>query len=222
MKRAIIFINGNLSNLSQAKKIITEEDHLIAADGGVKYILQLGLIPRTVIGDFDSTPQSIRKKLERHKIEWIKYPIKKDKTDFELTIDYCLEKKFREIIIFGILGDRIDHLIANILLLAKIQAENKSVKITIIEGLLEIFILNKEIVINGRIRDELSIIPLNKLKGITTVGLEYKLYNENVAFGSTRGISNVLNKTTAKIKIAGGLALITHNLLRKDNLPNNK
>ena len=126
MKRAIIFVNGNLSDLSRAKKIISKEDYLIAADGGVKHILKLGLILRIVIGDLDSTPLSIQKKLEREKIEWIKYPRKKDRTDFELTIDYCLEKKFKEIIIFGIFGNRIDHFIANILLLSKIQTENKA------------------------------------------------------------------------------------------------
>ena len=222
MRRAIIFVNGNLSNLSQVKKIITKEDCLIAADGGVKHILKLGLIPQIIIGDFDSTPLSIRKKLEREKIKWIKYPIKKDQTDFELAVDYCLGKKFREIIIFGILGDLIDHLIANIFLLAKIQTENKSVKIKIIEGNQELLILNNEIIIKGKIGDEISIIPMSELKGVTTIGLEYKLDNETIPFGTTRGISNVFNKTTAIIKIKSGTALITHNSLRKDYLPNNK
>jgi len=211
MKRVIIFVNGNLSDISRAKKIINKQDYLIAADGGVKHILKLGLIPQIIIGDLDSTPLSIQKKLERKKIEWIKYPIKKDKTDFELVIDYILEKKFKEIIIFGIFGDRIDHFIANILLLSKIQTENKSIKIKIIEGNKEIYILDKKIVVNGHIGDEVSIIPLNnKLKGITTDGLEYKLNNESLSFGSTKGISNVFNKTSAKIEAKKGTALIVH------------
>lgn len=211
MKRVIIFVNGNLSDISRAKKIINRQDCLIAVDGGVKYILKLKLIPHVIIGDLDSIPLSIQKRLERKKIEWIKYPTKKDETDFELTIDYCLGKKFQEIIIFGIFGDRIDHFIANILLLAKIQTENKSVKIKIIEGNKNMYILNKEIAINGRIGDEVSIIPINKLEEITTDGLEYQLKNEVLFFGSTRGISNVLNKSLAKITISHGTALVIHN-----------
>ncbi len=221
MKRAVIFVNGNLSDLSRAKNIITKEDCLIATDGGVKYILKLGLIPQIIIGDFDSTPLSIQKKLKKmckglinQTPTLIKYPTKKDKTDFELAIDYCLEKKFKEIIILGILGDRIDHFIANIFLLAKIQTENKSIKIKIIEGKKEIYILDKKIVINGQIGDEVSIIPLNdKLEGVTTEGLYYRLIDHTLFFGSTKGISNVLTKNSAKIKVKNGVALVVH--LRK-------
>ena len=216
MKRAIVFVNGNLSDLSQAKKIISKEDYLIAADGGVKHILKLGLIPQIAIGDLDSTPKNMKSATTKI----IKYPREKDKTDFELVIDYCLEKKFKEIIIFGIFGDRIDHFIANILLLIKIQTENQSVKIKIIEGNKEMHILNKKIVIYGQIGDELSIIPINKLEGVTTEGLLYRLIDHTLPFGTTRGISNVLNETSSRIEINKGVALIIH--LRKKYLRDNK
>jgi len=222
MKRAVIFVNGNLSNFSRAKNIITKEDYLIAVDGGVKYILKLGLTPHAVIGDFDSTPLSIQKKLTKIRkgqaclspTTLIKYPRKKDKTDFELAINFALEKKYHQIIIFGILGDRIDHFMANIFLLAKIQTENKLITVKIFEGNKEIYILNKEIIINGQIGDEISIIPVSsKLQGVVTDGLEYQLNNGTLFFGSTKGISNVLNKTSSKIIVTDGIALVVH--LRK-------
>jgi len=151
----------------------------------------------------------------------IKYPRKKDKTDFELAIDLSLERKFKEIIIFGIFGDRIDHFLANIFLLAKVQTINKSIKIKIIEGEKEIYILNKEITINGKIGDEVSIIPVSdKLNGVTTNGLEYRLKNEVLMFGSTKGISNVQTIGSAKIKVKKGIAIIIY--LRKKYLQNNK
>ncbi|EKE14032.1 MAG: hypothetical protein ACD_12C00702G0001 [uncultured bacterium] len=209
MNRAIIFVNGNLSDLSQAKKIITKEDFLIAADGGVSHIEKLGLMTNIVIGDMDSIDSDLLKKYSL-----IKYPRKKDKTDFELAIDYCLEKKFQEIIIFGILGDRIDHLMANIFLIVKIQTQNPKIKIKIIERKKEIFILNKELIVNGKIGDEVSIIPVSeKLEGINTDGLSYRLIDDTLAFGSTRGVSNVMNKTFAKIAVKKGSALIEHNSL---------
>ncbi|MFA6532497.1 MAG: thiamine diphosphokinase [Patescibacteria group bacterium] len=207
MKRVVIFVNGNLSDLGQAKKIIIKTDYLIAADGGANLFKKLGLTPNIVIGDMDSIKPKLLKKYKS-----INYPRKKDKTDFELAIDYCFKNKFQEIIIFGILGDRIDHMMANIFLIAKIQSENKLIKIKIIEGNKEIFVLNKEIIIEGKIGDEISIIPISdKLEKITTEGLEYQLKNDYLLFGSTKGVSNVMNKTKSKITASAGIAVIEHN-----------
>lgn len=211
MNRAIVFINGNLSDLSQAKKIIIKGDFLIGVDGGVNNLKKLKLAPNVVIGDMDSIDPKLLKKNTL-----IKYPRKKDQTDFELAINYCLEKKFQEIIIFGILGDRIDHMLANIFLITKTQKtllhQGFGGQVKIIEGKKELFILNKEITIEGKIGDEISIVPISKkLEGITTEGLYYRLIDDTLEFGSTRGISNVMTKKTAKITALRGLALVEHN-----------
>lgn len=212
MKRGIIFANGNLSDLSQAKKIINKNDFLIAVDGGSLHLNKLKLIPNLIIGDLDSISKSDLKKFVNQNAKIIKYPRIKDKTDFELALDYCLTKKFKEIIIFGILGDRIDHMLANIFLLAKTQTDILSIKIKIYEGKKEIFVLNKEIIINGKIGDEISIIPISsKLENITTDGLYYRLIDDTLLFGTTRGVSNVMKKKLAKIKVSSGLAVIEHN-----------
>ena len=60
MKRAILFVNGNLSDVSQAKKIISKDDFLIAVDGGASHIKKLKLIPNIVIGDMDSISREQR------------------------------------------------------------------------------------------------------------------------------------------------------------------
>ena len=214
MKRAIIFVNGNLSNIGQAKNIIKKEDCLIAADGAAEHIIKLGLVPNVIIGDMDSISQNLLGQSRLSPTILIKYPTKKDKTDFELAVDYCLENKFEEIIIFGILGDRIDHFIANIFLITKIQSEKRSIKIKIIEDKKETYVLNEKIAISGQVDDELSIIPISsKLEGVVTNGLEYKLDNETLSLGSTRGISNVFNRSLITIKVKKGVALVIH--LRK-------
>ena len=214
MKRAVIFVNGNLSNIDQAKNIIKKDDRLIAADGAVGHIIKLGLIPSVIIGDMDSISPNLLEQSHLSPTILIKYPTKKDKTDFELAVDYCLESKFEEIIIFGVFGDRIDHFIGNILLMAKVQNEKRSIKIKIIEDKKEIYILTEKIEISGQVGDELSIIPISsKLEGIITSGLEYKLDNETLSLGSTRGISNVFNSSLITIKVKKGVALVIH--LRK-------
>lgn len=214
MKRAIIFVNGNLSNTDQAKNIIEKDDCLIATDGAAEHIIKLGLIPSVIIGDMDSISTNLLERSRLSSTILIKYPTKKDKTDFELAIDYCLENKFLEIVIFGVFGDRIDHFIGNILLMAKIKNEKKLTKIKIVEDKKEIYVLTEKIEIKGQVGDELSIISISsKLEGIITSGLEYRLDNETLSLGSTRGISNVFTNSLITIKVKKGIALVIH--LRK-------
>lgn len=208
-KKSFVFANGNLSDFSHVKKIISKTDFIVAVDGGANHLEKLKLAPNIIIGDMDSIEPGL---LEKYKS--IKYPRKKNETDFELAINYCLENKFQEIIIFGILGDRIDHMLANIFFLAKVQTENPLIRVKIIEGNKEIYILNKEITILGKIGDEISIIPVSeRLAGITTEGLYYRLIDNTLLFGTTRGVSNVMIKSKVKIIMKNGVALIEHNVV---------
>jgi len=212
MKRATVFANGNLSDISQAKKIIGRNDYIVCADGGVEKVLKMGLVPHVVIGDFDSLSKTIKKKLFSRKVELIKYPVKKDKTDFELVMDYVIKKRFNEIIVFGLLGDRLDHFLANIFLLTKIFSQNKSLKLKIIEGNQVLFFVNRKFVLQGEAGDMVSLIPLtNDVQNILTEGLEYKLLaNESLLYGQSRGVSNVMTKKKATIVFKKGILLVIH------------
>ncbi|PIX47931.1 MAG: thiamine diphosphokinase, partial [Anaerolineae bacterium CG_4_8_14_3_um_filter_59_70] len=44
-KRAVIFANGALPDLEPARRLIRRDDFLIAADGGTRHALALGLLP---------------------------------------------------------------------------------------------------------------------------------------------------------------------------------
>lgn len=208
-QRAVIFSNGNLSKCGNLKTIIRKNDFIIAADGAAAIVFKLGLIPHLVIGDFDSVDQKTRMRLEEKKMEMVTYPTRKDKTDFELAIDTALHRGFSEIIIFGLWGDRIDHLLANINLLAKIKKEQINLKI--IEEDREIYILNNKLTIEGNPGDLVSIIPLaGDAEGIVTSGLDYPLHSETLPFGTTRGVSNVMKEKKATIILKKGKALVVH------------
>ena len=60
MPRLIISANGILPELESAHRLIQAGDVLIAADGGTRHVLALGLVPSMVIGDLDSLTQDDR------------------------------------------------------------------------------------------------------------------------------------------------------------------
>jgi len=57
-KRIIIFANGDLPNPEKARALIHADDLIIAADGGTRHALALGLTPNVIIGDLDSLPET--------------------------------------------------------------------------------------------------------------------------------------------------------------------
>ena len=92
-------------------------DIVIAADGGFDYINALGLHANVVLGDFDSVTT------RRLPPDCIRYPSKKDDTDLVLAVKLGLEKGYSEFVIYGGLGGRLDHTLANIQVLTYIAAQ---------------------------------------------------------------------------------------------------
>src|SRR5258708_1016478 len=132
MQKAVIFINGNLTDLSQVSSHIGSEDFIICVNGGTKNAAKLNIIPNGLIGDFDSLSRDLQTKYSDKKIEWIKYSSEKDFTDSELAFTYAREHGYQELIVCGILGNRVDHFITNILQVASLI--DSFSKVIIIEG----------------------------------------------------------------------------------------
>ena len=117
MPRLIIFANGILPELESARSLIQAGDVLIAADGGTQHILALGLFPSIVIGDLDSLTQADRRRLDAKEVEIRQYSADKDETDLELAFTYARTCGYREILVIGALGGRLDQTLGNLSML---------------------------------------------------------------------------------------------------------
>jgi thiamine pyrophosphokinase len=117
MQRIIIFANGELPDLEQARAILRDDDYILCADGGARHALALDLIPNLVIGDMDSIDSAEWKRLEVKNIPIEFFPRDKNETDLELAINKAIEiceasplgEHPNEIIIVAALGGRMDH-----------------------------------------------------------------------------------------------------------------
>ena len=63
--------------------------------------------------------------------------------------------------------------------------------------------------LEGKPGDGLSIMPLSdRAEGIALAGLEYSLNDEDLPFGSTRGLSNVFAEDRARVSLKKGRVLM--------------
>jgi thiamine pyrophosphokinase len=222
-KKAVVFCNGDLADLSRVRKHIDKKTLLIGCDGGTAHILSLGLTPHVVIGDFDSISAKTIRALssgggsasrgEGRQIEYIQYPTDKLYTDSELGLTLAVERGCKEIILAGVRGTATDHLLGNIFMLAK--KKFAAFKIMIVEGREEMMVVRKHIRIAGSKGDDLSLIAIGAdASGVSTKGLFYPLKNAVLTSGTAQGIRNKMTATHAEITLKKGTLLVIHRLTR--------
>ena len=101
---------------------IRPDDFVIAVDGGFAYLLEAGIEPDLLMGDFDSLEEGSADPIARYRAmgsdHFLQLPVAKDDTDTMAAAKLGLEKGYREFLIYGALGGRLDHLMANVQTLA--------------------------------------------------------------------------------------------------------
>jgi thiamine pyrophosphokinase len=209
--RAVIMGNGELKENQEISSFLRAGDILIAANGGASNLLHYGIRPQIVIGDLDSLTKSQIEELNTVGASTIEHPEDKDMTDLELALRYAVDHAVKEILMFGLLGGRLDHTLANLLLLTRTDWE--SVRLIVKDGFDTAYLLRNrdEIELTGQPGDIVSIIPLTPIvTGVTSVGLRWPLIKAELEFGTTLSISNKMESLLARISIETGKSLLVH------------
>lgn len=209
MQRIIIFANGEIPRLENARFLLQADDYIICADGGARHALELGLTPNLVIGDMDSIDKQQWQKLKNAGVPIELFPRDKNETDLELALDRAIELEPKVLIIIGALGGRLDQTFGNTALLS--DARLSAVDVRLDDGVEEIFFCRDQEEVRGRSGDIVSLIPWgNPVQGVQTQGLKWTLQRETLFPEKTRGISNEMTGEVVSIKIASGLLLVIH------------
>lgn len=126
MRQAICFLYG-AGEYDIMPILPREDDYVIAVDGGFDYLLQANISPDLIIGDFDSVSSCHISKTELiPDCETLSFPPEKDYTDMHLGVKEGIIRGFDTFVIYGGLGGRIDHSLANIQLLAWLSGQGMS------------------------------------------------------------------------------------------------
>lgn len=206
--KAVIVSGGKFENAEFYREILRGK-YIICADGGIYLLQKLNIKPDMFLGDFDSCNfDEIEKSGFLDECKDIKkFKIEKNATDTHIAVDFAMEKGFGDITLIGALGGRIDHSLANVMLL-KYMIE-KGVKGTILNEKNKVFLTDKSITIPPEHGRRLSLVPLTeKVCGLSLKGLKYPLDGFTLELGDTRAISNEFTCENAEITFEKGLLLV--------------
>ena len=210
MKKCIIFC---AADFDMPLAPIGSDDHVIAADGGLRHTEMLGIQPDEILGDFDSlgyTPDDARV-----------FPVEKDDTDAMLAVRRGLDLGYREFILYGSLdGKRLDHTIANFQTL-QFLCDRDAFGYLVGRDYLVTVVKNGTLEFPPEAEGIVSLFCLGvDAEGVTLQGLYYPLENGTLTSGFPLGVSNHFTGTAARITVAKGSLLVIWD--RKNGLPNRK
>ncbi|HQV29002.1 MAG TPA: thiamine diphosphokinase [Thermoflexales bacterium] len=208
--RTIIIANGTPPTAADLDRWLKPGDRLICADGGGRAALAAGLKPDLVIGDFDSLSEVELAALTASGAALERHPRQKDATDLELALRRALVDGATDIVVLGGLGGRLDHTLANAMLLALPGLSGGRARMA--GGAETLFVIRsgETLALNGQTGDTVSLLPLGEAAGIVTSGLAYPLRNEALRVGPARGVSNEMYSTRATIRLGTGFLLCIH------------
>lgn len=195
-------------DLTMGELAVMEEDFVIAVDGGLSYCGILNVEPDVIIGDFDSMSEGELQALEvlRQEIpeRIITLPCEKDDTDMLAALKHGLELGYKDFRIYGGIGGRFDHTLANIQCL--LYLKNNDATGYLVDGTGMMFVLQNEAVhLNKNLEGMLSLFSLGKeAKGVNINNMKYPVKDFTMTNDYPVGISNEFVGEEAVISVEDG------------------
>lgn len=183
---------------------------LVAADSGACWLDELGVTPDLLVGDLDSIGEPLLQRMAAAGVPIERHAPDKDESDAELALTRAVESGAETILILGALsGKRLDHELANLLLLADPAFAGRDLRI--VRGTTTVRALHggASLELTGRSGDVVTLLPVRgDAQGVTTDGLRYPLTDEALRFGRSRGLSNVVERAGASVWLKSGTLLV--------------
>lgn len=195
-------------DLTMGELTVTEDDYVIAVDGGLSYCGILNVEPDIIIGDFDSLSEGELAALATLKEEIperiITLPCEKDDTDMLAALKHGLSLGYRDFRIYGGTGGRFDHTLANIQCLLFLK--NRGATGYLVDGTGMMFVLQNEAVhLNRSLEGVLSLFSLGKeADGVTIENMKYPVKDYRMTNDFPVGISNEFIGEEAVISVENG------------------
>lgn len=184
-------------------------DLVVAADGGARHAAALGRRIDRWVGDGDSLGAAGLAELRAAGVPVALAPVEKDESDTELAMAVAIEAAAGRVTILGALGGaRVDHSLANVWLLAHPGLERRPTCLLDAAARIRLLAAGSH-ALGGRVGDLVSLFPFGgDATGLTTQGLRYRLADDRLRLGSTRGLSNVRDAAGASLIVGSGRVLV--------------
>ena len=206
MRRCVIVGGADISNYDRIIAHIKSDDFVIFCDSGLKHMEKLAVKPSLIVGDFDSHENP------HLDVETIVLPCEKDDTDTVFAVKEAIKRGYKEFLLIGVIGARLDHTLGNVYILELLDELGLNGRI--IDDYSEMELVSQE---PAYIEDSYAYFSLINItgiaKGITIDNAKYPLKDGEIKCGYQYGVSNevLMGQKAMVIVDKGKLLLIKDN-----------
>ena len=200
-RRAVVIAGGEIISYERVRSFLKPEDYYIFCDNGLFHKEGLNVEPDLIIGDFDS-----HEKVDTGS-EIITLPEMKDDTDSLSGVKLALKRGFKDFLLLGMTGRRMDHTLCNLYLLAFIKSHNG--RALIVDDWSEMEVVEKEEVFISDSYAYFSLIAWKgKCEGVNIENALYPLSSAVIEPEYQYGISNEPLKGGSRVWVEKGSLLL--------------
>jgi thiamine pyrophosphokinase len=189
---------------------------VVAADGGLARAEAIGLRPTLLVGDLDSLAPDAVARAHADGLPIARARPDKDESDTELAVLEAVGLGATRITLLGVFGgERLDHGLANLVLLA--HPALAGIDVVELDQRTRVRLVTAPApdggpvtcLVAGPVGGLVSLLPLGgDVTGVTTGGLRYPLADELLALGPARGLSNERTAPDAAVTVRAGRLLV--------------
>ena len=196
---------GGALHLTERLQAAVAGSRFIAADGGMRHALALGVMPELWVGDFDSTPDDLDDAFPD--VPKQPYPAAKAQTDGEIAVEAAIARGARRLILAGALGgERSEHALA--LLLYGVSLAEQGYEVLLTSGEEEAApLIPGDLTLDLPAGSLFSVAGFETLNGLSITNARYPLADFHLPFGASRTISNVA-QGTVRFSLSRGRAIV--------------
>ena len=182
---------------------------VVAADSGLDHAIAAGLTVAVAVGDMDSVTPKALATAEQSNTRIERHPPDKDQTDLELALALAT-RLADQIIVMGVGGGRLDHLIGNLTTLASPKWSGVKVEAWLDNA--RAIVVHSHRVLEAEPGATISLFAIGGPARLTTIGLNWPLNDEVLEPLTSRGVSNQATSTNPQVTVHEGvvLAVVPH------------
>ncbi len=203
-------VGGPASELPDLEPYKNEKSIWLGVDGGAKRLLHLNIPFEIALGDFDSLTKAELADLKTKVADVRVFPAEKDQTDTEIGLEVALSLNPDLIRIFGATGGRMDHLLANLMMLTQPKFFEAIQLVEMIDryNYMKMYAPGTYTLEKQKDKKYVAFTTMANVSRLTLKGFKYPLEKADFPFGRALS-SNEFNQDKATFSFQTGLLLMT-------------